>query len=115
MRWHNMGNSLVVCKVDSPDIISYLNVYEEGDEWVKIQGCEVCSLENRKKCCNGCPMFSEKGCYFHLELTNSKPFRCVVKPSPDTCLSWCSLEFECIAGSKKGKIRRVKDIGNVFI
>lgn len=104
-----------VCLINEPSPIAFLNVYEEGDVWIKIQGCESCPVENRKKCCGNCPMVCEKGCYWHLvEGGSSKPFFCVVRPTPDTCLSWCYLEFKCIKGSKEGKIRRVKDRGNVF-
>lgn len=97
----------VVCLVENPDVVSYVDVYEEGDEWVKIQGCEVCSLENRKKCCGPCPMFTDKGCYLHLDNMLNKPYRCVVKPTPRTCLTWCSLEFKCIKGKNVGKIKKV--------
>lgn len=104
----------VLCLIDEPEPIAYLNVYEEGDIWVKIQGCEACSLENRKKCCGHCPMFTEKGCFLHLKDNGDKPFRCVTKPFPTVCHSWCALEFKCIQGSKKGKIRRIRDVGNTF-
>ena len=106
----------VLVEMDNPNPIAYFNVYEEGDIWVKTQGCEACSLENRRKCCGNCPMFSEQGCFFHLQKDgDNKPYRCVVRPEPDICLSWCALEFECIQGSKKGFIRRIKDRGNEFI
>ena len=104
----------VLCLIDDPTPIVYFNVYEVDDIWIKIQGCEACSLENRKKCCNLCPMFTELGCYFHLENLLNKPYRCVVKPTPETCLSWCALEFKCVKGKNEGKIRKIKDIGNVF-
>ena len=100
----------VVCEIDKPEVLEYLDVFETGDRWVKIKGCEACSFENRKKCCGECPMLTEKGCFFHLEGTNSKPFRCVVYPTPNTNLTWCSLEFQCVEGNNKGKIKRVKDV-----
>jgi len=106
--------NLVVCQVDEPSPIAYLNVYEQGDAWIKTKGCEDCSLENRKLCCGSCPMFTDKGCFFHLEQTNSKPFRCVVIPAPNDCLKWCALEFKCIKGNNEGKIRKVKEPGNIF-
>jgi len=107
--------TLVVCRIETPEIVSYLNVYEDDDEWLKIKGCETCSLENRKLCCGECPMLSSRGCFFHLDKTNAKPFRCVVQPSPLNCLKWCNLEFKCIKGIHKGLIRRVKDPNNELI
>ena len=103
----------VICHIDKPETVAYLDVYEVGDEWVKVKGCEGCP--NIKICCGDCPMLTSKGCFFHIENTNSKPFRCVVQPTPETCLKWCQLEFECIRGTHKGKIRRIKDTGNVFV
>ena len=105
---------VVLCLLDDSTAIAYFNVYEEGDAWIKIKGCESCSLENRKRCCNGCPMFTEKGCFFHLDNLLNKPYRCVAKPTVNICLSWCSLEFKCIEGSKLGKIRRVRKPGDIF-
>ena len=105
----------VICHIDRPEVIGYEDVFEAGDVWVKVQGCESCSLENRKTCCGSCPMFTAKGCFFHEEASNSKPYRCVVWPTPDASLSWCALEFKCVKGSKQGKVRRIKDKGNEFI
>ena len=105
----------VLCLCDEPTPIAYLNIYEEGDIWIKIKGCETCTLEHRRLCCDSCPMFTSLGCHFHLEVTQSKPFRCVINPTPDICQKWCNLEFKCIEGSKKGYMRRVKDIDNEFI
>lgn len=102
----------VVCAVDDPTPIAYLNVYEEGDIWVKVQGCEACPEENRKKCCGNCPMWGNGGCFWHLGVNrrgSSKPWTCVVKPCPDTSWEWCSLEFRCVRGSRKGQIRRVRE------
>lgn len=106
----------VVCPMDDPTPIAYLNVYEEGDVWAKIKGCEECPAENRAKCCGTCPMFSLQGCYWHLEnqARSSKPWNCVVRPSPDVCWSWCSSEFECTQGSRKGQVRKVCEPGNTF-
>jgi len=105
----------IICEENQPNPLTYLDVYEEGDMWVKIQGCEACPLENRKKCCGDCPMFTDKGCYFHLGNLLNKPYRCVINPVPSTCLSWCALEFECTEGSKKGLVRRIRDKGNEFV
>ena len=45
---------LVLCSIDDPSPILYMNIYEEGDVWVKSKGCEGC--ENNRKCCGDCPM-----------------------------------------------------------
>lgn len=112
----------IVCAVDSPTPIAYLNVYEEGDIWVKIQGCEACTLEHRQKCCGNCPLFTEMGCYWQLKLKGSerarssdKPWNCVVKPYPDSAMPFCALEYKCVKGSNLGKVRRVRDRGDVFV
>ena len=104
-----------VIPIDDPSPIAYINVYEEGDIWVKIKGCEECSLENRKKCCGNCVLFTSLGCLAHLEgKGHKKTFYCMIKPTPEICQKFCELEFKCIKGSKLGKIRRVKDVGNIF-
>lgn len=107
---------VALCPLDDPSPVAYFNVYEVGDIWVKIKGCEDCPLEDRRKCCGNCPMFSELGCYWHLESGNrsSKPYNCIVDPTPDKGASYCQLEFKCVAGSKAGKIRKVREPGNVF-
>lgn len=108
----------VVIGLDAPIPLAYINIYEEGDIWLKTQGCEACSKENRIKCCNNCGMFSErKGCVWHLQrnqATTNKPWNCIVKPYPDSAMPFCALEFECIKGGYKGQIRRVKDSGDIF-
>jgi len=103
----------VICEVDKPEVVGYIDVFEKDDYWVKTQGCEACT--NANLCCGPCPMLFSKGCYFHAEMTNSKPFRCVIYPTPDASMSWCALEFKCVKGSQQGKTRRVKDKGNEFI
>lgn len=107
----------VLCLVDDPTPVAFFNVYEEGDVWVKIKGCNSCPVEARKNCCGNCPMVTPNGdCYWHLEKKNSsKPFYCIIKPAPDQCKRTCALEFQCISGSRKGKIRRVADPGGVFV
>ena len=108
----------VVCLVNEPSPVAYLNLYEAGDVWVKIQGCEACPLERRKRCCGECPLFAETGCVLHLQKTakgGNKPFKCVTTPHPDSAKGDCRLIYKCVAGSKKGKIRRVGDRGNVFV
>lgn len=108
------NSQAVLCLLNDPTPIAYYNIYEEGDIWVKTRGCEDCSTESRKLCCGTCPMLSEKGCFLHLDNSENKPYKCVVNPPPDTCLKWCSLEFKCVQGSHMGKIRRVKDPGDIF-
>ena len=103
----------VVCSVKEPVPLAYGNVYEEGDLWVKIKGCEDCSWENRQKCCGNCPLLTGKGCIPHLE-GNKKPFSCVIIPPPDKNHGWCSLEFKCVQGTREGQIRKIREPGNVF-
>ena len=106
----------VICLLDNPQPIGYMNVYEPGDVWMKIQGCEACSLENRRKCCTNCPVFIDIGCVLHLEdpRNSRKPFHCIVNPSPDICHSYCQLEFQSIQGSRKGQIRKLSEPGHIF-
>lgn len=97
----------VVCSIDKPEPLAYLDVFEVGDEWVKFKGCDGC--ENIKICCGNCKLLYEKGCALHNE-ARGKPYFCVIFPTPDTNLKWCQLEFKCIKGSNEGKIKRVKDV-----
>lgn len=97
----------VIIPVDEPSPVAYLNVYEEGDIWVKIKGCEGC--KNIKKCCGNCPLLTPNGCFLHLQGKNMKPYNCIVNPTLDMAHGWCQLEFKCVKGSNKGKIRRIRD------
>lgn len=109
--------TLFLCSTRTPTTIAYFNVYEEGDIWVKIQGCDICPIESRKQCCGKCMLFSEHGCLLHLENNekgNKKPFQCLSIPSPDKNLEFCHLEFKCISGNNKGKIRKVCDPRDIF-
>lgn len=97
---------------DEPVVYAYQDVFEEGDEWVKIQGCEACPIENRKRCCNQCPLFLEDNglCMIHMGLCSiQKPYQCVVRPRPNICLSWCHLEFKCTKGKNEGAIIKIKE------
>lgn len=108
----------VICNIDAPTPVAYMNVYEEGDVWIKVVGCDQCPMETRLRCCGGCGMLLKDGgkCRLHMGASrDEKPFYCIVKPHPDTALSFCSLEYKCVEGSKLGKIRRVRDRGNVFV
>ena len=97
----------VVIPIDEPSPIAYMNVYEEGDIWVKKKGCEGC--KNIEKCCGNCPLLTKDGCLLHLQSGKMKPYKCIVYPTPDMAHSWCQIEFECVKGSNKGKLRRLKD------
>jgi hypothetical protein len=106
----------VVCLLHSPVPIAYLNVYEDGDVWIKTNNCDNCPPESMKRCCGHCPMVAKIGCYWHLEdkKRSSKPYSCVVFPTPSDCYSFCQLEFKCITGSNVGKVRKVSEAGNIF-
>lgn len=100
----------VVVEIDNPTPIAYLNLYEQGDLWLKIKGCEDCPIESRRRCCNQCPMLVKDNglCMLHMGVGSlNKPFECVVRPNPKNCLSWCQLEYKCISGKNEGKIRKV--------
>ncbi|HUS88887.1 MAG TPA: hypothetical protein VMW91_05870 [Desulfosporosinus sp.] len=102
-----------VIDMDNQSAVGYIDVYEDGDEWKKIQGCEVCPLETKKKCCHDCYSSLPNGdCEVHEK---GKPFNCIVAPSIKMCITHCSLEYQCVKGTNIGKIRRVKDLLNVFI
>ena len=103
------NEKMVIYLNNDPTPIVYINVYEEGDTWVKKNNCSNCPEESRKKCCGGCPMFSSIGCYFHIDSGShsNKPFDCVIKPTPDQTLAWCQLEFECVKGTRKGYIKKI--------
>ena len=106
----------VICNVDEPTPIAYEDLYDEGDRWIKIQGCEACPLESRLKCCGECGMLWKKEgkCAWHLEDDSKKPFHCVATPVPTEARSFCKLEYKCIKGPKTGWIRRLCDPGNFF-
>jgi len=101
-----------VIDIESFSPISFLDVYEENDQWDMIQGCVVCPVEIKKKCCHDCFNSLPSGdCSIHGK---GKPFNCIIAPSIKTFVEHCSLEYKSIKGSHKGKIRRVKDKLNVF-
>lgn len=104
----------VILAVDEPTPIAFLNLYEDGDRWEKIVGCEGCP--SIKKCCGNCPMLTSKGCTYHLEERrhSNKPLNCVINPVPTITHSWCQLEYKCVEGSDKEKIRRVQDKNGII-
>ena len=108
-----------VIPVDEPSPVGFLNLYDEGDAWIKIQGCEACPVEQRIKCCGDCPCIMPDGrCYWQSAETiqkSRKTFYCIITPLPKIHNSRCCIEYKCIEGKKKGKIRRLKDKLNVFV
>lgn len=101
---------LALIPMDIPSPIGFMNVFEDGDYWEKVQGCEACPTENRKQCCGGCRMWTKDGCIVQLNGDGrQKPYQCTVDPSPDKTVSWCLLEFKCTKGSKTGTIRKVRE------
>ena len=102
----------VLCEFDDCVPIAYYDVFEEGDCWEKIQGCEVCPWEDRQKCCGSCAMLTVEGCAMHWR--KQKPFKCVISPHPNVHHGWCHLEWKCTKGSMKGKIKKACEPRNVF-
>jgi hypothetical protein len=96
---------------NDPSPVAYINVFELGDIWVKTKSCDGCSQESKEMCCHNCPVFTGDGCMFHQsgKYSTNKPFECVVKPTPEQGRSYCQLEFTCISGKYKGKVRRLKE------
>ena len=96
--------------------IAFLDVYEKGDYWVKVQGCEKCSLTRRKRCCGKCPMQTHDGkCSWQVgDGRSSKPFFCVIWPTPDQCKVGCAIVYKCEDGLHKGKFRHVNDRRDIF-
>lgn len=102
---------LALVPLDNPSPVGYMNIYEQGDIWEKIKGCEEC--ENN--CCGNCPLSSDKGCYLHLiNKGQDKPFHCVVHPSPLKHKADCILEYKCVKGTQIGRIRKQRDPRNVL-
>ena len=110
----------VVIDIKKSSPTGFIDVYEEGDEWVKIKGCEECPKEQRIKCCGQCPcIMPDGGCYWQEapEHQNAprKSLYCMITPLLTKHNSRCCLEYKCVKGSNIGKIRRVKDKLNVFV
>jgi len=100
---------LMVLEYDRPIVVGAMNLYDPGDVWVKISGCESCG--GMSVCCGKCPFLMEdRRCLWHVEGRRSrKPFNCCVDPHPRHACSYCNLAYECIQGPKKGKRRYVCD------
>lgn len=117
---------LAVTPVDDPSPVAYMNLYDPGDTWVKIQGCEACEPERAARCCgvrpnptddyNGCPFRGEFGCALHYERGpwKSKPYHCAVLPLPTTTKGKCALVYECTEGPNRGKKRHLVDVEGVL-
>lgn len=96
---------------DDPSPVAWQNLYDEGDRWEKIQGCEACS----KHCCGTCGLIVEDGkCRLHLDGPDggrgqAKPWACCVKPTPDGQMSYCTLVWRCVRGPNAGSYRRKAD------
>ena len=110
----NKRRMKVIINVKDPTPIAYQDVFEEGDEWIRIKGCEDCPIENKKRCCNQCPvLLKEQGlCMLHMGVGFglNKPFECIVRPYPNKTSSWCILEYKCVKGGKNvGKIKKLNE------
>lgn len=102
---------LVIVNMDA-ETVGYRNLYDPGDEWRKVKGCEECPEAAQTRCCGRCGHRMSKGCSWHIEkgdYTTGKPFVCVVRPVPDACKSMCQQEYLCTIGPHKGKTRRTRD------
>ena len=107
---------LVVLPTEDPSPVAFMNLYDPGDVWIKVQGCEACLPERAKKCCTNCPQSMEKGCEWHFEpgRYKSKPFHCCILPIPFKCMGGCALVFKCVSGRWKDFERHVSDTRGVL-
>ena len=102
---------LAVIPTDDPSPVAYMNLYEPGDVWVKVQGCESCPPDAVRHCCGRCPHRMDAGCQWHFEgRISAKPHVCVVEPSPVECRSFCQLVYKCVKGSHLGHFRYTCDV-----
>ena len=93
----------VILDIKIPVVKYFENVFEEGDRWKQIVGCEAC--ESKGRCCGKCKMRMPSGdCRLHVEDPGQKPFHCIVFPNPTGVWSWCALQWESVKGSRKGEI-----------
>lgn len=101
----------VICDVNEPSAIAYQDVFEDGDEWVKVNSCQGCPIESVRLCCAKCPMLLEDGkCMAHMGMTfRNKPYECITKPYPNTTFSFCQLKFKCTKGKNVGKIKKISE------
>lgn len=98
----------------NPSPIAFMDVFEKGDYWKKIKGCDDC--QNSKQCCTNCKFLLSTGCFLHIDNNGlNKPLYCIIKPYPSDQWPYCQQEYKCIKGSNKGKIRRIQDNEGVLV
>ena len=114
-----------IVSIEEATPVAFVDVYEEGDKWVKLQGCDKCSLTIRRECCGSCSYLTDDGlCLYQIEQgkelldgepsKSHKPFWCVIFRKPTRQKKGCALIYKCVRGSNKGKIRSVCDPAGVF-
>lgn len=99
-----LNQIVAILPLDNPSPVAFANVYEPGDLWIKVQGCEVCE----RGCCGNCGLFLKDTCQCSVHIIDkgsNKPFHCVVSPSPISRNSICKLVFRCVSGTNCGKFR----------
>jgi len=103
------NKKLILCLEEDPSAIAYLNIFEEGDIWIKKKGCKDCPTKSREQCCKNCSKYRIDGCEHHLDDSNGqeKPFICVIAPTPKSRIPYCQIEFECVKGKEKGTIIKI--------
>jgi len=98
---------------DDPSPVGFMNVFEAGDLWKKVRGCEACSLEHRLKCCGNCEFLVKEDGHCDREdnvrWRMGKPLYCCIMPTPDMHISGCALIYECTQGKFTGMQRRLDD------
>ena len=103
-----LENPLPIIDPVNATVLGFRSVYEEGDEWKKVVGCEGCET----RCCTNCPALTPSNkCSIHMDGPTQKRLQCIVWPRPSLSFPGCQQMFECVAGSKSilGKFRRVGD------
>ena len=101
-----------IVAMNDPSAMGFMDVYDPGDVWMKVQGCDACITENN--CCGNCAARAGDKCSLHILNGGSKPYDCVVRPSPIEHNSNCALVFECTCGKFKGQFRWKADPQSVF-
>ena len=118
MEWPTQ--ELVVIDIKEASPVAFINVYEDGDIWMKIVGCEACRMPSPARCCGRCPFATIDGCAWHaknfsLGSVSDKSLGCIVLPRiTKKRTDKCSLIYKCVRGSMKGKYRRIFDHADVF-
>ncbi len=108
-----------VILIDDASPMGFFNLFDIGDVWVKIKGCFDCPKEQRIQCCGQCPcILPNGGCYWQSPeniKSSRKSLHCIITPLPNKFNGRCCIEYKCVEGPKKGKIRRLRDKLNVFV